>query len=310
MLQSSRGGGPLDGPHSSVVKVSASILARTACLTVALAWTSVTDAQSANNQVNGAPRVLGTAQSEQEFDAYRAVLAASDAHAAAAAAESFLQQYSNSGLAPYVHQSAVRAYSQLGDMEQIIRHGEAALVDLPGNALLLSLVGAAYLEQRHLEQAVKCEKAALAAIGKMEPPAVLKRAAWQVQIDALQSRVHLTLGSALLEQFYQTPQAELAQNRLKDAASNLQQALDRDPRSAMASYRLASAFAAEHDSADAIRYYAWTVALGGSTAQIAQPKLAELCSSENRSMAEAVAEAQSEIEKQAAQMRDHHSTHQ
>jgi tetratricopeptide (TPR) repeat protein len=273
-----------------------SILARIAYLAIILQCSSIVLPRDAQSQTSTTTRVLGTAQSDEEFDAYREVLTASDARAITVAAEKFLKNYPSSGLGPYVHQSAVRAYYQLGEMAQAAQHGEIALQDLPGNAVLLSLVSAAYLEETEWEKAADRARAALAAITKLEAPAGVDRAAWQAQADALASNVHLTLGSALLEMSRQATQAPTSATWLKEATSELRQTLASNPRSDLASFRLASALDVAQNTAGAIHYYAWTVVLAASRAQAAQIKLTELCRSDSRLMNDAIASARSDIQ--------------
>jgi tetratricopeptide (TPR) repeat protein len=266
-------------------------------------------AARAERQPREAPRVLGTAQSDQEFDAYRAVIAAREDRKVVEAAERFLQKYPDSGLAPYVHQSAVQAYYQIGDMAQVIQHGEAGLRDLHGNAVLLGLVSAAYLDQRQPAKAVERAKAALEAIRRMELPERADRASQRAQLNALDSAVHLTLGSALLELSLHGPAAADAKLGLAEAISSLQQALLENPASEDASYCLAKALDLKGDLDDALRYYAWTVALGGARAASADPKLKELCRSRGRSKTDAVARARAEIEKGMAHLRGPDAQH-
>ena len=258
---------------------------------------------SQEQELRQPPRVLGTAQSEQEFDAYRAVLMAPEPRAVAQAAEQFLQKYPDSGLAAYVHQSAVQAYYQLADTAQVIRHGEAALRDLHGNAVLLGLLSAAYLDQRQLEKAVECARAAMEAITKMQLPERADRATQRAQLNALDSAVHLTLGSALLETSLQAPAAADVKTQLAEATSSLRQALTDNPASEDASYCLAKALELRNDLDEALRFYAWTVALGGARAASADTKLKELCRSRGQSKTDAVARARVEIEKGMAHLR-------
>jgi tetratricopeptide (TPR) repeat protein len=277
------------------MNMSEPILRKIAWLAAALACASGVKVMSGEQQLDPAPRVLGTAQSEEEFDAYSSAVSPSAPRTMAQAAEKFLQQYPSSGLAPYVHQSAARAYYQLGNMSQVAQHGEAALKDLPGNALLLSLVSAAYLKQGLPEKSVDRARIALAAIAKLQPPPSAEHNGWQAQVNKLKSNLHLTLGSALLEISQQDPHASAVSNWLKDSATNLQEFLAANPQSETGSYRLAEAFAAEHDSPEAIHYYAWTVALAGPDSQVARAKLEDLCRSEKRSAQDAIAAALSEI---------------
>jgi tetratricopeptide (TPR) repeat protein len=263
----------------------------------------------AEPQASPAPRILGTAQSEQEFDAYSAVVTTREPRALIQAAEQFVQRYPDSGLAAYVHQSATQAYYQLTDMAQVIRHGELALRDLHGNAVLLGLVSAAYLDRRQPEKAADRATAALHAIAKMELPQGADRIAWRAQVNALDSAVHLTLGSALLEMSLHASAASDTKRRLAEATASLAQALAKNPASAEASYRLAMALDAQADSDNALRYYAWTVALGGAQADSADTKLEELCQSRGRSAKDAVASARAEIERGSADLRAPDSQH-
>jgi tetratricopeptide (TPR) repeat protein len=276
---------------------------------VAYAMVCSSRAAPAEQQPSQAPQVLGTAQSEQEFDAYRGVVTAREPRALAQAAEQFLQTYPDSGLAAYVHQSAMQAYYQFADMAQVIRHGEAALRDLHGNAVLLGLVSAAYLDQGQPAKAVECARAALEAITKMDLPERVDRAAQRAQLNALDSAVHLTLGSALLDILLHAPGAADAKPELAEAISSLQQALMENPASEDASYRLAIASDARDNPDEALRYYAWTVALGGARASSADSKLKELCRSRGRSETDAIAGARAEIEKGMAHLRLPDSKH-
>jgi tetratricopeptide (TPR) repeat protein len=264
---------------------------------------------SEEQELRHPPRVLGTAQSEQEFDAYRAVLMAPEPRAVAQAAERFLQKYPDSGLAAYVHQSAVQAYYQLADTAQVIRHGEAALRDLQGNAVLLGLLSAAYLDNRQLEKAVECARAAKEAITKMKLPERADRATQRSQLNALDSGVHLTLGSALLDMSLQAPAAADLKPQLAEATSNLRQALMESPASEDASYGLARTLELQNDLDEALRFYAWTVALRGARAASADAKLKELCRSRGRSQTDAVARARAEIEQGMAHLRGPDAQH-
>ena len=60
-----------------------------------------------------APRLLGTSRSEEEFQAYRSILTAGQPADKATQAESFLQQFPDSGLRPFVQQAAVIDQRQL-----------------------------------------------------------------------------------------------------------------------------------------------------------------------------------------------------
>jgi tetratricopeptide (TPR) repeat protein len=187
-------------------------------------------------------------------------------------------------------------------MAQVIRHGEAALRDLPGNAVVLGLVSAAYLNQRQPEKAVERARSSIEAIAKMDLPERADRAARRTQINALDSAVHLTLGSALLEISLRDSVAAEAKVRLAEAIASLEQSLSKNPASEDASYRLATAFNAQDDSEGALRYYAWTVALGGAQAASAETKLKELCRSRGLLEKKVIANAHAEIVKGMADL--------
>ena len=117
-----------------------------------------------------APRVVGTAQSNDEFEAYQKVLDIAEPNVAAKRAESFLQMYPDSGLSPYVHQAAVFAYQNLKDRASVIRHGEAVLQDLPDNSLVLSILARTFAEMEQPGLSIARGSAALQAAGEMPPP--------------------------------------------------------------------------------------------------------------------------------------------
>jgi hypothetical protein len=284
--------------HAKAVRMRA-----TASGVVCCALACVSLAAPAEQQSSPAPPVLGTAQSEREFDAYSGVVTAREPKAVAQSAEEFLQRYPDSGLAAYVHQSAMQAYYQLADMAQVIRHGEAALRDLHGNPVLLGLVGAAYLDQRQPEKAVEKARAALEAIAKMDLPERSDRAAQRAQLNALESAVHLTLGSAILDISPRASAESETNPGLTEAIVSLEKSLAKNPTSDEASYRLATALDLQAEPNGALRYYAWTVALGGPRAASADTKLKDLCRSQRRSEENAVAIARLEIEKNLANLR-------
>ena len=81
------------------------------------------------------PRIVGQAQTQEEFDAYEAISAAVDK---VGAADGFLAAYPESGLTAYVHQLLAQHYDEAGDFLNFATHAGKALEELPDNASLLT----------------------------------------------------------------------------------------------------------------------------------------------------------------------------
>ena len=72
-------------------------------------------------------RVPGTAQSDEEFEAYQLALKPRAPEEAARSAKEFLKRYPERCLTPNVHKAAIIAYQQLHERAKVILYAEAKL---------------------------------------------------------------------------------------------------------------------------------------------------------------------------------------
>ena len=219
-----------------------------------------------------APRVLGTAQSDDEFQAYRNLFGASTPQQAVSMAEDFLKTYPQSGLTPYVHQTAVTACRQLNDVNKVIVHAEAVLVDLPRNPVILTMLAQAYLDAHRPEEAIDRAEAALLHAEELPPAGV----GGHKQISELKADNYATLGAAYLMWLHQGKDDWPMDVGLTKVVENLATAVNLNPAHADASYYLALACLLQGDDERSLRYYARAAALGGPTAEKARTDLGRL----------------------------------
>jgi tetratricopeptide (TPR) repeat protein len=227
-----------------------------------------------------APRVLGTAQSSEEFEAYQKILANTEPELVTQSAERFLQTFPDSGLSPYVHQAAAFAYQKLNDRNSEVRHGEAVLKDLPDNLLVLTILARAFAETDQPELSIARGKAALEALDRTLRPSEVDQSAWLVERASIETDVRLSLGTAYLILAVRNPPGKKDES-LQNTFRNLQAALDSNPALGAASYRLGLAYLLQSDRDKAFKFLAWTVALKGPLGQTARAKLERLLSSED-----------------------------
>ena len=218
------------------------------------------------------PRVLGTAQSDDEFQAYRNLFGASTPQQVVSVAEDFLKTYPQSGLTPYVHQTAVTAYRQRNDVKKVIVHAEAVLVDLPRNPVILTMLAQAYIDVHRPEEAIDRAEAALRYAEELPLAAVGEHK----QISELKADNHATLGAAYLMRLHQGKDDWPMDVGLTKVVENLATAVNLNPAHADASYYLALAYALQGDDERSLRYYARAAALGGPTGEKARTDLGRL----------------------------------
>jgi len=259
---------------------------------------------AASRQADKAPRVVGTAQSDAEFEAYRAVLAARQPADTAAKAEEFLHLYQDSGLSPFVRQAAAFAYQQLNDWEHVISHGEAILRDLPGSPLVLAMTARAYAETGRPERSIERALSALGVLSRMKRPGEADEAQWRSEIDRSKTLIHLSLGTAYLRQAQEANAEPEAHRSVERALASLESALRIDPENSLVSYRLALGYAFRRDLDRAAVYYAYTVALGGNLGPLAKRKLEQLLKSQASEIERVIGEAKNEIRGRTAAKRE------
>ena len=256
------------------------------------------------------PRVLGTAQSEDEFQAYHDLFGPLTPQQVVSVSESFRKTYPHSGLTPYVHQTAVMAYRQLNDVNKVIVHAEAVLVDLPQNPVILTMLAQAYADVHRPEQAIDRAKAALRHADEGLPLAAVGEHK-RTQISELKADNYATLGMAYLMRLHQGKDDSPMDVGLAKVVENLLMAVKLNPAHADASYYLALAYAVQSDDEKSLRYYARAAALGGQTVEKARRDLGRLYRKMGKSgpggITKLIARARKDIQTELARIRAHPS---
>ena len=260
------------------------------------------------SQTQNTNRVLGTAQTDEEFEAYQLAVKSHAPQEAARNAEGFLKEYPNSGLSPYVHKVAVIAYQQLNDREKVISHGEAMLKDLPDNVAVLAILAQAYVESDDPAKAISRAETALKAFSGMPRPASITDTEWQARRDTIESNIRLSLGTAELTMALEDDRPNQKNEALGRAVENLQKSLASNPQLDAASYRLGLAYLAKNDQDAAAKYFAWTVALGESLSKTGEAKLEQVCQAQGKALHptidDLVARAHRDLQKKRQQERE------
>ena len=129
--------------------------------------------QQQEEQQQAAPpapeRVIGEAQTQEEFDAYSAISTAPDK---VAAANQFFATYPDSGLSAFVHQVLAQHYDDAGEMVQFLDHASKVLEELPDNAPMLVRLAFVNAERNQTSQTIidRAERA-LEVMETLEKPA-------------------------------------------------------------------------------------------------------------------------------------------
>lgn len=221
------------------------------------------------------PRVLGQAQSQEEFDAWSKISAnpAATPQEKAQLVEAFLEKYPESGLSAYAHQVAALAYQQMNNYDKFIHHSEKTLEELPDNPLILTSLAVAYAQKDgNADKAIEKADKGLMMLAALQKPAEVDQAQWDAQLDQLKSDAHYALGTAYLEKFSTGAQAVSDPHLLK-AIENLEKAVSLDPRYDTAYYRLAFAYVKKNDAESALQHYARAIAVNGVVSSMARESL-------------------------------------
>lgn len=228
----------------------------------------------------GRDQPVGTARTEEEFLSYQELFQPLSPTEIAGKAEEFLKRHPQSGLRAFVHQAAFLAYSELKDFGKLVAHGEAVLIDLPENSVVLTALAQTYAELNKPEDAISRATSALRSIEKLEARESAEPAAVRLELRRLKAQNYASLGTVHLQNVLsdkkRIDQAEKRESVHAEAIANFEKALFLDPEDALSSYRLAMAFALKNDSANAICYYARAAALTGPVASVARSNLTKI----------------------------------
>lgn len=221
-------------------------------------------------------RVVGQAGSPEEAAAYEAILEETDLDVKASKGQEFLETFPDSGLTPLVHSELAEIYRQKVDVENFLKHGEAALQEVPDLANLLATMSFYYAEQRQPFKATESATKALQILGTLEQPEGLEASEWAEQKFFLSGESHYSLGRVKLEQAQRTNASGPEDPVLQEAVKHFQQCLEANPTHEFAAYRLAETYERQENLEDGLKMYARTIAINGNIAPYAQQRLDQI----------------------------------
>ena len=227
------------------------------------------------------PRVLGQAQTQDELDAYNAATQATLTIEKIQLAVSFLGQFPDSGLTPYVHKFLAFAYMDVNEFVQFIEHALKALSELPNDPDILPHLARVYSEQGQLSKALKLAKSGQALWEAAEKPAGMPLDIWAVKKYQSLADLSYAYGLALLGR--STKVVGDKSKVVNRAIEQLEKAIKADPQFGRAYLRLGSAYAMLNDASNTLQYFARAATSSSDIAGIAEDRLKKVYQLVNKS---------------------------
>ncbi|MFZ0427179.1 MAG: hypothetical protein WAO20_03610 [Acidobacteriota bacterium] len=230
-----------------------------------------------------AVRVPGQAASLEERDAWLAANQAPTLAEKASKAEAFLKQYPNSGLTANAEYLIAMNCYQEGQVDDFIRHAEAAITELPMAFDLMSHLAFYYAETHRPDQAIERANRALTIVEHLSKPAEASPEKWVSEKDQILAEVNYALGRSYLEHSFQSKGEESKAN-LQKSITYLQEALKHDPQHDFANFRLALAERNTGNVTRTLISYGRCVAVGGVAAEPARQQIGEILDIVNKKL--------------------------
>ena len=218
------------------------------------------------------PRIVGKAQSQQEFDDWQVVQQTADPLTKIELANSFLETYPDSGLTAFAHQALAEAAFQQNDTEGFIQHAEKALLELPNTPELLAPLAFRYSEKRQIFKAIDYANRSLSLLDEVKKPAAMSSLQWITQNRGLRVRSHYAVGRSQLELWRRS----LSPEQLQQAISHFAKALELDPEHAYAAFRLGYAQLQAKNQDAALGAYARAAVLDGPAADPSRDRVEKM----------------------------------
>jgi len=251
------------------------------------------------------PRVVGQPQTQEELNAWVAIEKAATFEEKGKLAEEFLTKYPDSGLTPFAHQLLAFRYQQENNFDKFAFHAEKTLEELPQNAIMLSVLSAAYAQKGQSDKAIDRAQKCLQVLVQATKPPQLGDGEWMLQKDQLAADAHYALGVAYVTKYQQAPSPSGQPDaNLAKAVEELTMAVELDPSHDRAYYHLGFAFAKQNKADKAIENYARAVALGGIAQNLAREQLQRVYQfvyKNTDGLEQAIATQKAYVEKQVAE---------
>ena len=220
------------------------------------------------------PRVVGQAQTKEEFDAWSVIEKTEDFKEKAQLNLNFLQSHPESGLTPLAHQFLALAYQQDNNYEKFVEHGEKAVAELPTSYVLMIELAVGYAERGSPDQAIERGQRGLEVSTAAAKPSQLTTIDFISERDSLQADANYAIG---LSRLHQSLNGGSSKDELVEQARvHLEQAIGLDPNHERAYLRLGRVYLTQSKAEPALDAFARAVAIGGITQEIAQGQLEQL----------------------------------
>lgn len=225
-------------------------------------------------------RVVGQAQTKEEFDAWTAIDQTDDLQQKAELAMDFLEFHPKSGLTPLAHQLLALYFQQQNEYERFVEHGEKAIAELPSSYVLLIELAVGYAERGEIQKALARAQQGLDGAAAAEQPGQMSLVEWTRNKERLEADGHYALGLANLHQSMKSSSTKA--QHLNSCVEHFSKVVELEPDHDRAYLRMGRAYLGKRDAEGkpevekALEAYARAVATGGMTAEIAREQLDQL----------------------------------
>ncbi|MCY3774800.1 MAG: hypothetical protein OXH11_02340, partial [Candidatus Aminicenantes bacterium] len=219
-------------------------------------------------------RVVGQAQTKEEFDAWTAIDQTEDLQQKAELAMDFLEFHPKSGLTPLAHQLLALYFQQQNEYERFVEHGEKAIAELPSSYVLLIELAVGYAERGEVQKALARAQQGLDGAAAAEQPGQMSLVEWTRNKERLEADGHYALGLANLHQSMKSSSSKA--QHLNSCVEHFSKVVELEPDHDRAYLRMGRAYLGQRNAEKALEAYARATATGGMTAEIAREQLDQL----------------------------------
>lgn len=219
-------------------------------------------------------RVVGQAQTKEEFDAWTAIDQTEDLQQKAELAMDFLEFHPKSGLTPLAHQLLALYFQQQNEYERFVDHGEKAIAELPSSYVLLIELAVGYAERGEVQKALTRGQQGLDGAVAATQPGQMSLVEWTRQKERLEADGHYALGLANLHQSMKSSSTKA--QHLNTCVERFSKVVELEPDHDRAYLRMGRAYLGLRNAEKALEAYARATATGGMTAEIAREQLDQL----------------------------------
>ena len=206
------------------------------------------------------PRVVGEPQSEEQFNAWTELEAATPQDKAQLA-QQFLETFPESGMVPVAHQILALHYLEQNETERFIQHAEQSLMEIKtgsNSAVILTALARSHAQKGSTSKAIEKGKEGLQLIQMLQKPPESPPLQWNLQKAQLQAEANYALGFAYLYAFVQqggltSPDTD---PDLHQAIEHFDQCIELDPSHGLAYYYLGDSWVRKNDAENALKNFA------------------------------------------------------